>query len=142
MRSGVKLLDFGVAELRDPAEPASNGAPKSNTEPCQRKPGTLGYMSPEQLDGGETDARTDIFAFGAVLYEMVTRRRAFPNQPAAASALGDGPAVRISDSRRGVPSALDTLVSRCLALPPSDRWQSMSEVLSQCRAVRAALNEG
>jgi serine/threonine protein kinase len=142
MRSGVKLLDFGVAELRDPAEPASNETGNSKTEPSRRKPGTLGYMAPEQLDGGQTDARSDVFAFGAVLYEMVTQRRAFPNQPATASALGDSPAVRISDSRPGVPSSLDVLASRCLALHPSDRWQSMSEVLSQCEAVRAALREG
>jgi serine/threonine protein kinase len=139
MRSGVKLLDFGVAELRDPAEPASSEALKSNTEPRRRKPGTLGYMAPEQLEGNETDARTDIFAFGAVLYEILTQSRAFPNHPETASALGDGPPACVSKSRPGIPGSLDTLVARCLAFQPSDRWQSMSDVLSQCEAIRAAL---
>jgi serine/threonine protein kinase len=141
MKSGVKLLDFGVAELRDPMESASNEAPKSKGEPRKRKPGTPGYMAPEQLEGNETDARTDVFAFGAVLYEILTQSRAFPNQPQTASALGDGPPSSIRKSRPEVPTSLDTLVTRCLALEPADRWQSMSDVLSQCEAIRAALRE-
>jgi serine/threonine protein kinase len=138
MRSGVKLLDFGVAELRDP-HVLSNEIPETKSEPPRRKPGTPGYMAPEQLEGGPTDARTDIFAFGAVLYELVTQRRAFPHKPETVSALSDQPPARISSIRQGVPISLDSLVARCLAVKPSDRWQSMSEVLFQCAEIRAAL---
>jgi len=106
-----------------------------------RKPGTPGYMAPEQLEGGATDARTDIFAFGAVLYELFTQRRAFPHNPATLSALRAIFPGCISDVRPGVPVSLDALVARCLALQPSDRWQSMSEVLSQCSEIRASLPE-
>jgi serine/threonine protein kinase len=135
MRSGVKLLDFGVAELRDPDEPTSN----EGAGPRRRKPGTPGYMAPEQLDGGATDERTDIFAFGAVLYEIFTQRRAFPHHPETVSALRDNPPARIADVRPGLPQSLDSLVTRCLTVEPSDRWQSMSEVLTQCAEIRAAL---
>jgi len=142
MRSGVKLLDFGIAELREPHAPTLSPVLEVKSEPRGRQPGTLGYMAPEQLEGGATDARTDIFAFGAVLYEIFTRRRAFPHQPETVSALSDKTPAPISVSRPGVPSSLDTLVARCLAVEPSDRWQSMSEVLSQCTEIRAALSDG
>jgi len=132
LRSGVKLLDFGVSELRYPDEPSNEG-----TEPGRRKPGTPGYMAPEQLEGAATDERTDIFAFGAVLYEMLTQRRAFPKNPGTVSALSDNPPARISVSRHEVPASLDSLVARCMAVRPADRWQSMSEVLSQCAEIRA-----
>ena len=138
MRSGVKLLDFGVAELRDPDTPASNALLETKSG-SRRTPGTPGYMAPEQLEGGPTDARTDIFAFGAVLYEVFTQRRAFPHNPETVSALRAIYPGCISDVRPGVPASLDTLVARCLALQPSDRWQSMSEVLSQCAEIRANL---
>jgi hypothetical protein len=72
---------------------------------------------------------------------MVTQRRAFPHHPQTISALGDCPPACISNSRPGVPKTLDSLVARCLALRPSDRWQSMSEVLSECAEIRAALRE-
>lgn len=140
MRSGAKLLDFGVAELRYPDTPASSEAPKPKDEPQGRIPGTLGYMAPEQLEGGRTDARTDIFAFGAVLYEMLTRRPAFPLRTEMAWTLDDDPP-RISESRQDVPAALDSLVARCLNRNPSDRWQSMSDVLSHCREIRTTLRE-
>jgi len=141
MRSGVKLLDFGVAELRDPGVPVSDEVLEAKSGPRGKTAGTLGYMAPEQLEGGITDARTDIFAFGAALYEIFTQRRAFPHHPRTASALGDGPPAQISNSRSEVPTSLDSLVARCLALKPSDRWQSMADVLAQCREIRAALRE-
>jgi serine/threonine protein kinase len=112
-RTGVKLLDFGIAELRypDSAEPG-RGA---------KRHGTLGYMAPEQWEGRETDARTDIFAFGTVLYEMITGHPAFPR---AARQIVPPPPLST------VPSDLNALVMRCLALDPSERWQSVSAVCS------------
>ena len=141
MRSGVKLLDFGVAELRYPDALTSSEISETSSAPRGRKPGTPCYMAPEQLEGGETDARTDIFAFGAVLYEIFTQKRAFPNRPETVSALRSNPPSRISDSRAGVPPSLDLLVQRCLALEPSDRWQSMPELLSRCTEIRSTLSE-
>ena len=141
MRSGVKLLDFGVAELRDPEAAASTEVVGAKAEPRGRKPGTLGYMAPEQLEGGSTDARTDIFSFGILLYEMFTHKRALPNCPETVSALGASLPSPISYSRPGTPTLVDSLVARCLALQPCDRWQSMVEVLSYCREIRASLRQ-
>jgi serine/threonine protein kinase len=138
MKSGAKLLDFGVAELRYPDTPASSEAPQPKDDLPGGIPGTLGYMAPEQLEGGRPDARTDIFAFGAVLYEMLTRRPAFPLRTAPAWASDDNPPP-VSETRREVPPAVDSLIARCLTRKASDRWPSMSEVLSLCREIQAAL---
>lgn len=138
MKSGAKLLDFGVAELRYPDTPDSGEPPDTNDEPLGRIPGTLGYMAPEQLEGGPTDARTDIFAFGAVLYEMLTRRPAFPLRTGPLRSVDDNPAP-VSEIRHEAPSALDSLIARCLTCNPSGRWQSMADVLSRCREIRSAL---
>ena len=124
-RTGVKLLDFGIAELRHPDMPDS---PVSGV----RAPGTLGYMAPEQREGRETDCRTDIFSFGAVMYEMFTGRRAYPN-PAAV--LNNSPRP-ISMETPTVPPEVDSLVARCLAHNPSERWQNVSEVLARLRDIR------
>jgi eukaryotic-like serine/threonine-protein kinase len=133
-RTGVKLLDFGIAELRHPDMPDSTDTIRTNTaDSGVRTPGTLGYMAPEQLEGRETDCRTDIFAFGAVLYEMFTGRRAFPNP---ASVL-NRPPTPIATETPTVPPAVDSLVARCLAQNPSERWQSVSEVLARLRDIRA-----
>ena len=118
--TGVKLVDFGIAEQRY----AEGSRPKS---------GTAGYMPPEQADGREVDSRSDIFAFGAVMYQMFTGRSAFPG--------GDCTAVPppVSESRDGLPVVLDSLVGRCLAPQPSERWQSISDVLSKLQEVRRML---
>jgi serine/threonine protein kinase len=140
MRSGVKLLDFGVAELRYPDAGVSEDA--SETQPAlhRKRRGTLGYMAPEQIEGGLTDVRTDIFAFGAVLYEMLTGKPAFPKHAEGRLALNDPP--RISERRQEVPEALDSLVARCLALRQSDRWPSMSVVLSHCAEIGDTIRGG
>jgi len=127
MRNGVKLFDFGIAELRYPDLPAS-----PSIRPC----GTLGYMSPEQLEGHDTDSRTDIFACGVVMYEMLTGQSAFPARSsveAAALNLKHGPPP-ISKLKPDIPPTMDLLVSRCLARNPSERWQTISELLFQLRA--------
>jgi serine/threonine-protein kinase len=125
-----------VAELRYPDTPASSETPQPDELPGI--PGTLGYMAPEQLEGGRTDARTDIFSFGAVLYEMLTRRPAFPLRTATVRAPDDDPPP-VSETRLEVPPALNSLVARCMTRKPSDRWPLMSHVLSLCREIRAAL---
>jgi eukaryotic-like serine/threonine-protein kinase len=135
VRTGVKLLDFGIAELRYPESPNSVA---SNAKPVPRKTrGTRGYMAPEQVEGRDTDGRTDIFAFGAVMYEMFTGRAAFPRRspiPASANTAQDLPPM--SELRPGIPPALDGLVARCLAQNPGDRWQSVAELLSELKQIR------
>jgi serine/threonine protein kinase len=103
VKTGVKLVDFGIAELRIPEGGASAVPAKDSVV------GTLAYMAPEQIQGRETDARTDIFAFGVTLSEMLA-------------------------ARVDMPSDLDDLLRRCLADQPSERWQSISDVLVKLRA--------
>jgi serine/threonine protein kinase len=127
MRNTAKLFDFGIAELRYPGMPAS---------PSIAPAGTLGYMSPEQLERQETDFRTDVFALGVVMYEMITGRSAFPVRTSLEAALlnmKESPPP-ISTLQPEVPPVLDLLVSRCLARNPSKRWQSMSQLHSELRA--------
>ena len=106
-RAGVKVLDFGIARFSGPAADtvavSLNGA------------GTPAYMAPEQLAGREADARTDIFALGVVLHEMITGQR---------SLIGHGQ----PPSLDGVPERLAHVIERCLATDPEDRWQSVADV--------------
>jgi eukaryotic-like serine/threonine-protein kinase len=132
----VKLLDFGLA-LRPIAD--SNGDALSTVSFDQRKLtaegtilGTFQYMAPEQLEGRDADARTDIFAFGALLYEMASGRKPFEGASQAtliASILTAQPAP-VSSVRgdSGLPPAFDHLVERCLAKQPDDRWQTARDV--------------
>ena len=133
---GAKLLDFGLARLRAPAgsapSPASRAFPSSQTAPGLIA-GTLPYMAPEQLEGKEVDARADIFAFGAVLYEMITGRKAFEgtSQASVISAIlsSDPPAVAVLQPL--TPPALDQVIQNCLAKDRNDRWASAHDVLLQ-----------
>ena len=133
--SGAKLLDFGLAR-RPAVEPT---AATSTVSFDQRKLtaegtilGTFQYMAPEQLEGKEADARTDIFAFGTLLYEMATGRKAFEGQSQAsliASILtAQPPAISSTQPSDGLPPALDHVVERCLAKNPDDRWQTARDV--------------
>ena len=140
-RSGVKLLDFGLAKLRGPeTTPAADGLSGAPTEDALTREGTIlgtfQYMAPEQLQGKATDARSEVFAFGAVLYEMVTGRKAFEgdNQAVMVAILTSQPppisAVRpAADQPLG--RALDRLVKTCLAKDPDDRWQTMQDLKLQ-----------
>jgi eukaryotic-like serine/threonine-protein kinase len=128
---GVKMLDFGIAVLRLPEEVlARPGEPVPTVTDEDARPGTIPYMAPEQLEGRHTDARVDIFAFGAVLYEMATGMPVFQRQVVTGSALPD--TVRSSE----VPRFLDDLVSRCLERDPRERWQSASDLLHAIRWLR------
>jgi eukaryotic-like serine/threonine-protein kinase len=140
-KSGVKLLDFGLARTLAP-----QGGPTSLTSlPTMAQPapltqkgtvlGTFQYMSPEQLEGAEADARSDIFAFGAVLYEMATGRKAFEGKSQASvigSILKDEPPA-VSSLAPMTPPALDRVVAACLAKDPGDRIQTAHDVGLQLR---------
>jgi len=132
---GAKLLDFGLAKLRSPAAAAVAAL---SMLPTAEAPGTaegtiLGtvpYMAPEQLDGREADARSDVFAFGAVLYEMLTGRRAFDGKSPASimAAILEREPPPVSSLQPVTPPALDRLVKRCLAKDPDERWESAHDV--------------
>jgi Tol biopolymer transport system component len=125
-KTGIKLLDFGLAKMA----PVVAGAEQTATAALTGQGvilGTLQYMSPEQLQGLEADARSDIFAFGLVLYEMLTGKRAFEGG-SPASLIG-AILERPSPSVAGMaPAALDRVLRRCLAKDRDDRWQSARDV--------------
>ncbi|MGH9363698.1 MAG: protein kinase domain-containing protein [Thermoanaerobaculia bacterium] len=138
-KSGVKLLDFGLAKAVAPASPQSGltslptvARPQNLTQQGTIL-GTFQYMAPEQLEGAEADARSDIFAFGAVLYEMATGRKAFAGKSQASligSILKDDPAP-ISSIQPMTPPALDRVVKTCLAKDADDRFQTAHDVKLQ-----------
>ena len=127
--TGAKLLDFGLAR---PAAPLASAATLTGVSPnfpvTERGTivGTFQYMSPEQVEGKELDGRSDIFSFGAVLYEMLTGQRAFngKSQLSVASAILEKEATPISTIKPMTPPALDHAIRRCLAKDPEQRWQT------------------
>ena len=133
--SGAKLLDFGLAKLHSP-EPIASALLSSMTTTAALTGegtllGTLPYMSPEQLEGREADARSDIFSFGAMLHEMLTRRRPFDggSQAALIAAILSADPPPPSSVQTQCPPELDHVVARCLAKDPEERWQSARDVL-------------
>jgi serine/threonine protein kinase len=134
----AKLLDFGLAKAVMLAAPG--GTTAMLTAPELTTPGmilgTLQYMAPEQIEGKETDARTDLFAFGAVLFEMVTGRKAFEADSQAsimAAILGREPR-RLTALQPLAPLWLEHLVGRCLAKQPEQRWPSARDVMRELQA--------
>jgi len=140
-KSGAKLLDFGLAR------PASSAASIATLTVTTAQPppvtqegtivGTFQYMSPEQVEGKELDARSDIFSLGAVLYEMVTGQRAFEgkSQLSVASAILEKEPVPISTIKPMSPRSLDHIIRRCLAKDPDDRWQTARDVALELHSI-------
>jgi Tol biopolymer transport system component/tRNA A-37 threonylcarbamoyl transferase component Bud32 len=151
-KSGAKLLDFGLAKPLSPAAAARSGSaasasmfaaavtmtsPASPLTSAGMIVGTMQYMSPEQVQGLEADARSDIFAFGAILYEMATGRRAFDRKTGASviAAILDAQPQPICEFRPVTPPALDRLVQLCLAKDPDDRWQTAHDAMLELRFI-------
>src|ERR1700675_2350200 len=139
-KSGTKLLDFGLAKLKQEVAPTDVQLSQLPTasDPLTAHGaivGTLQYMAPEQLEGKEVDARTDIFAFGAVVYEMATGKRAFEGKSQAsviAKILETDPPL-ISSLQPMTPLSLDRVVRRCLAKEPDERWQSANDLTNELK---------
>jgi eukaryotic-like serine/threonine-protein kinase len=137
-KSGAVLVDFGLAK-RNPAGPfGRSGAAATSDGPLTDAGtivGTLHYMAPEQIEAKEADARSDIFAFGAVLYEMVTGTRAFDGETGAdvAVAIREREPVAPLVKQPRTPSALDRVVKTCLSKDPDERWQSAGDLTRQLK---------
>jgi serine/threonine-protein kinase len=152
----VKVLDFGLAKLLDSGagirSPATTDSQTSDPVTQTAAPltvegsimGTVSYMSPEQAEGLKVDARSDIFSFGAVLYEMVTGQRAFDGDSGISilSAVLRDEVKPIRDLAPDTPAELEDVISRCLRKNPADRWQSMTDVATALTSLRARLDSG
>jgi serine/threonine protein kinase len=142
-RAGVKVLDFGLARMV-----GRDGAPDGAAATMTVSPltglgmllGTMPYMSPEQLEGKDVDTRSDIFALGAVIYEMATGRRAFEGTSHASliAAILDRHPTPISDLQPLAPAGLDQIVRTCLEKDPDDRWQHAGDISRQLKWLSAA----
>jgi serine/threonine protein kinase/Tol biopolymer transport system component len=142
-KKGAKLLDFGLAKMRVPGADGNRSALPTHTTPLTDEGaviGTLQYMAPEQLEGKEADARTDLFALGAVIYEMATGRKAFDgaSQASLISAIMTSEPPPISILQSTSPPALDHAVRTCLAKDPDMRWSSAHDVLVELKWIAAA----
>jgi serine/threonine protein kinase/Tol biopolymer transport system component len=144
-KMGAKLLDFGLAKLRQGTVSATSPV---SAFPTAQDPitaegtilGTLQYMAPEQLEGKDADARTDIFALGAVVYEMATGKKAFEGK-SQASVIGkiletDPPP--ISSLQPMTPPALDRIVKKCLRKDPDERWQDARDVTDELKWINGS----
>jgi len=145
----VKVLDFGLAKLV-----ASRGGPDSETDVDEGErgtlsrpgavAGTLGYMSPEQAAGGEVDARSDVFSFGALLYEMATGRRAFAGSSAAdvlAALMREQPKPA-SEVVPDLPRELDRVIQRCLQKEPARRFQHTLDLKLELEQIKEETDTG
>ena len=144
-KTGTKLLDFGLAKLAADGDKAGIFGDATRTSPLTSQGailGTLHYMAPEQLEGRDVDARSDIHAFGALFYEMLSGRRAFDGQSQAgiiaAIVGGDPPPLAaLADPKVALPvvprRALDRLLARCLEKNPDDRWQSAADLAAELK---------
>lgn len=144
-KSGAKLLDFGLARFRAQGPMVESGASMLPTEARELTAegtivGTIQYMAPEQIEGRETDARTDIFAFGTLLYEMTTGKKAFTGKSHAsliAAILSTEPPPP-STIQPLTPPALDRVVKTCLTKDPEDRWQTAHDVMLELKWITEA----
>jgi len=140
--TGAKLLDFGLAKGLDVATPGDSAATPTMTSPLTAVGtivGTFQYMAPEQLEGQEADIRSDLWAFGSMLYEMATGRRAFDGKTQAsliASILKEEPPP-IPEVATSASPAFDHVVRRALAKRPDDRWQTARDLGAELRWVQS-----
>jgi hypothetical protein len=139
-RHGAKVLDFGLAKLREAAdaergESAATVSLNLSLTEDGRIVGTLPYMAPEQLEGRDTDARTDIFSLGIVLHEMVTGARPFQGTSRAGliAAILTAEPPPLSSLQPKAPAALERVVKRCLAKDSDERWQSARDLAAELR---------
>ena len=135
--SGVKVLDFGLAKFGTPGKPGQSNESVANMPTMLESVtganvilGTLHYMAPEQVEGKETDERSDIFSFGAVVYEMVTGQRPFSGDSHAAvmAALLKDQTAPMNSRQPATPRALERAVRKCMEKKPEDRWQSARDL--------------
>jgi len=140
----AKIIDFGLAKLLRPRPPFESGAdtpPWGDTDPG-RILGTAAYMSPEQVRGGEVDARSDLFAFGALLYEMLSGEPAFRRETGVETlhAVLKEPAPRVREAPLGAAGpVLQRVLDRCLAKAPDDRYASATELVGDLQEARRRL---
>jgi len=130
--AGVKLLDFGLAKLRDLEREETVERSTQSLELTEQGTvlGTIPYMAPEQVEGRDSDARTDIFALGVILYEMCAGRPPFEERSRASlmAAILTKEPQPLSSFRAGIPATVDRIVRKCLAKDPNDRWQSAADL--------------
>ena len=144
-KSGIKLLDFGLAKMLKTGKPTDDATLTMALTGKNEIVGTLYYMSPEQLQaqatGQEIDARSDIFSFGLVLYEMLTGKRAFDGSSPATviAAIMERPAPSISEV---APPALDRVLKRCLEKDRENRWQNARDLKAELEWIEQSLSEG
>ena len=137
-QSGAKLMDFGLAKALPVPSACASGLTATLSTPAAHQPitaqgtlvGTFQYMSPEQLEGKDTDARSDIFSLGSVLYEMLTGRPAFEGKSgfSIASAILEKEPEPLPSIKPMTPSSLDRVIKRALAKDPEERWQSARDL--------------
>jgi serine/threonine-protein kinase len=142
-KSGAKLLDFGLAKPLALLTSAPGASRLETTPPITARGtilGTLRYMAPEQVEGRNTDARTDVFAFGAMLYEMITGRPAFAagSQASIIAAILERDPEPMTAHQPLTPPVLAQVVRGCLEKDPDRRWQSIHDVSSALRLVEAS----
>jgi eukaryotic-like serine/threonine-protein kinase len=141
-KSGVKLLDFGLAKpLVTPGNISSSIVATMTQSPLTTEGtlvGTFQYMAPEQLEGREADARSDLFALGCVLYEMSTGKRAFDGKSTASvvAAIMHADPAPLTDHAPLTPPSLEWAIRRCLAKDPEERWQNAGDLAGELRWVQ------
>ena len=139
VKSGAKLLDFGLAKLKA-TEATEENLSELPTEQANLTAegtilGTLQYMAPEQPEAKDTDSRTDIFAFGAAVYEMATGKKAFEgsSQASLIAAIMEKEPRPMAELQPMTPSAIDRVVKKCLAKEPDSRWQTASDLQDEMK---------
>ncbi|HUP60314.1 MAG TPA: protein kinase [Thermoanaerobaculia bacterium] len=147
-KSGAKLLDFGLAKFASntPNDPNAATAAMTQQKPLTEEGSILGtfqYMAPEQVEGRDADPRTDLFALGAVLYEMATGKRAFEAKSRASliASILDRQPPPISTIAPLTPRALERVVQMCLEKDPDNRWQSAHDVAAELKWIRDSSSE-